>query len=106
MYCPQSNAEVERFNGTVLKIILIAGIEKKNWKSEMCNILFHYHTTLHCVTNISPGGLLMGRKLRDKLRKVTIASEKLSEGEGRNLILEHEESAQAKAEGVRGQTPA
>ena len=26
---------MERFNGTVLKIILIAGIEKKNWKSEI-----------------------------------------------------------------------
>ena len=30
----------------------------------------------------------MGRKLRDKLQKVTIASEKLSEGERHNLILE------------------
>ena len=98
---------MERFNGTVLKIIRIAGIEKKNWKSEMCNFLFHYRTTPHSVTGISPGELLMGRKLRDKLPKVTIASEKLSEGERRNLILEREAAGkQAKAEGVRGQTPA
>ena len=44
-YWPQSNGEVESFNGTVLKIIRIAGIEKKNWKSEMGNFLFHYRTT-------------------------------------------------------------
>ena len=95
-YWPQSNGEVERFNGTVLKIIRIAGIEKKNWKSEMCNFLFHYRTTPHSVTGISPGELLMGRKLRDKLPKVTIASEKLSEGERRNLILERDAARKQK----------
>ena len=87
---PYCNGEVERFNGTVLKIIRIAGIEKKNWKSEMCNFLFHHRTTSHSVRGISSGELLMGRKLRDKLLKVTIASEKLSEGERRNLTLEHD----------------
>ena len=95
-YWPQRNGEVERFNGTVLKIIRIAGIEKKNWKSEMCNFLFHYRTTPHSVTGISPGELLMGRKLRDKLPKVTIASEKLSEGERRNLILERDAARKQK----------
>ena len=95
-YWPQSNGEVERFNGTVLKIIRIAGIEKKNWESEMCNFLFHYRTTPHSVTGISPGELLMGRKLRDKLPKVTIASEKLSEGEHRNFILEHDAARKQK----------
>ena len=95
-YWPQSNGEVERFNGTVLKIIRIAGIEKKNWKSEMCNFLFHYRTTPHSVTGISPGELLMGRKLRNKLPKVTIASEKLSEGERRNLILERDAARKQK----------
>ena len=54
-------------------MIHIAGIEKINWKSEMCNVLFHYSTTPHSVSGISPGELLMGRKLRDKLPKVTIA---------------------------------
>ena len=83
-YWPQSNCEVERFNGTVLKIILIAAIEKKKWKSEMCNFLFHYRTTPYSVTGMSHGELLMGRKLVDKLPKVTIASEKLSEGESLN----------------------
>ena len=87
-YWPQSNGEVESFNGTVLKIIRVAGSEKKNWKLGRCNFLFHYRTTPHSVTGISPGELLMGRKLRDKLPKVTIASEKLFEGERCNLILE------------------
>ena len=68
---------MERYNGTVLKIIRIAGIEKKNWKSEMYNFLFHYRTTPHSVMGISPGELLMGRKLRDNLPKVTIASDQL-----------------------------
>ena len=54
----------------------------------MCNFLFYYRTTPHSVTGISPGELLMGRKLRDKLPKGTIASEKMSEGEHHNLILE------------------
>ena len=95
-YWPKSNGEVDRFNGTVLKIIRIAGIEKKNWKTEMCNFLFHYRTTPHSVTGISPGELLMGRKLRDKLPKVTIASEKLSEGDRRNLILERDAARKQK----------
>ena len=89
-YWPQSNGKVMRFNGTVLKIICIAGSEKKNWKSEMCIFLFHCRTIPHSVTGISPGELLMGRKLREKLPKVTIASEKMSEGECHNLILKRD----------------
>ena len=66
-YWPQSNGEVEWFNRTILKTIRIAKINKNDWKDETRNFLFHYRTTPHTVTGLSPAKLLMNRELKDKL---------------------------------------
>ena len=71
-YSPQSDGEVERFNKTLLKIIRIAQLQGKNWKGEVLDFLFHYRNTPHTVTSLSPAELLMGRKLRDKLPRVSL----------------------------------
>ncbi|XP_062844794.1 uncharacterized protein K02A2.6-like [Trichomycterus rosablanca] len=70
-YWPQSNGEVERFNRTILKSVKIGKIEKKDWKVALKSFLFHYRTTPHAVTGVSPAKLLMNRELRDKLPSFT-----------------------------------
>ena len=73
-YWPQSNGEVERFNETLMKIVRIAKLEKKDFKREVFNFLSQYRTTQHTVTGATPAELLMGRKLRNKLPTVRIDS--------------------------------
>ena len=74
-YGPQSNGEVERCIKTLLKIMRITTLEGKDWKKALQNFLFQYRTTPHTVTGLSPAGLLMGRRLKDKLPNVSIPSE-------------------------------
>ena len=89
-YWPQSNGEVERCNKTLLKIIRIATLEGKDWKKELQNFLFQYRTTPHTVTGLSPAELLMGRCLKDKLPKVTIPSERITEAHWQQLLRERD----------------
>ncbi|XP_062403787.1 uncharacterized protein K02A2.6-like [Sardina pilchardus] len=70
-YWPQSNGEVERFNRTILKSVKIAKVEQKDWKTVLKNFLFHYRTTPHTATGVSPAKLLMNRELGDKLPSFT-----------------------------------
>ena len=66
-YWPPSNSEVENHNKTLLKIVRIAKIEKRDVRLEVENFLFAYRTTPHCTTGMSPAELLFKRKLRTKL---------------------------------------
>ena len=75
-YWPQSNGEVERCNETLLKIVRIARLEGKDWWKSLQNFLFQYRVTPHTVTAVSPALLLVGRKLRDKLRQVKILEDR------------------------------
>ena len=70
-YWPQSNGEVENHNKTLLKMAQIAKIEKRDFRREVQQFLFHYRTTPHCTTGVSPAELLFGRRLRTKLPGVT-----------------------------------
>ena len=65
---------MERFNETVLKIVRIARLEKRDFKTAVSDFLFQYRTTPHTITGISPAELLMGRKMRTKLPNVRIES--------------------------------
>ena len=53
-YWPQSNGEVERCNGTLLKIVRIARLEGRDWRRALEYFLFQYRVTPHTVTGISP----------------------------------------------------
>ena len=82
--------EVERCNKTLLKIIRIATLEGKDWKKALQNFLFQYRTTPHTVTGLSPAELLMGRRLKDKLPKVSIPSERITEAHLQQLLRERD----------------
>ena len=66
-FWPQANGEVERQNGSLLKAIKIAQVEKKDWKREMLKLLLAYRSTPHSKTGVSPAELLFRRKIRTKL---------------------------------------
>ena len=89
-YWPQSNGEVERSNQTLLKIIRIANLEGKDWKKALQDFLFHYRTTPHTVTGLSPAKLLMGRRLNDKLPRVTIPTDRTSDAHWQQLLRERD----------------
>ena len=64
---PQANGEVERQNLSLLKVIKIAQVEKKDWKREMLKFLLAYRSTPHSMTGVSPAELLFRRKTQTKL---------------------------------------
>ena len=87
-YWPQSDSEVERFNKTLLKIIRVAQLQGKNWKEEVEDFLFHYRSTPHTVTSVSPAEVRMGRKLKDKLPQVQPPRDQVTEAEWQILLRE------------------
>ena len=87
-YWPQSNGEVERANETLLKIIRIANLHNTGWKKAVHDFLFHYRTTPHTSTGLSPAEFLMGSRLNDKLPTITIPSERLTEAHWQQLLRE------------------
>ena len=89
-YWPQSNGQVERCNETLLKIIRIATLEGQDWKRVLQNFLFQYRITPHTVSGLSPAELLMGRRLKDKLPRVTIPSERITEAHWQQLLRERD----------------
>jgi len=89
-YWPQSNGEVERFNKTILKIIKIANIEKKDWKTETSNFLFIYRTTTHTVTGSSPAELLLGRQLKTKLPELKMLDSRPTESQWQERIRDRD----------------
>ncbi|CAF3235826.1 unnamed protein product [Rotaria sp. Silwood2] len=61
-YHPQSNGQVERFNGTfVTQIAKLTDRESSNWDEYLYPIIFAYNTGIHSTTNISPFELTFGR---------------------------------------------
>ena len=92
-YWPQSNGEVERCNETLLKIIRIANLEGKDWKKALQDFLFQYRTTPHTVTGLSPAELLMGRRLNDKLPRVAIPTDRITEAHWQQLLRERDARA-------------
>ena len=89
-YWPQSNGEVKRCNETLQKIIRIATLEGKDWKKVLQNFPFQYRTTSHTVSGLSPAELLMGQRLNDKLPRVTIPSERITEAHWQQLPRERD----------------
>ena len=104
----QSNGEDDRCNATLLKIARIARVERRDWKKEFSDFLFHYITP-HTVTGLSPAELLMGRKLRDMVPKLKILNEQATEADWHKLLKERDGRAKIKqkiyADNKRGARP-
>ena len=89
-YWPQCNGEVERCNETLLKIVRIVQLERRDWRKAVQDFLFQFRVTPHTVTGILPAELLMGRKLRDKLPKVEFSGEQVTEGYWQQQLRERD----------------
>lgn len=70
-YWPQMNGEVERQNRSILKRIKISHQSGREWRDDLTEYLLMYRATEHSVTGKSPGELLFGRKMRDKLPEIS-----------------------------------
>ena len=68
----------------------IATLEGKDWKKALQNFLFQYRTTPPTVTGLSPTEFLMGQRLKDKLPKVSIPSEKITKAHWQQLLCERD----------------
>ena len=99
-YWPQSDGAVERFNKTLLKTIRIAKLQGKNWKREVQDFLFHYRSTPHTVTSLSPAELLMGWKLEGTLPQVQSPRDQATEAE-RQIFLKKVCPEKIKRERIR-----
>ena len=89
-YWPQSNGQVERCNESLLRIIRIATLEGKDWRKALQNFLFQYRTTPHSVSGLSSAELWIGRRLNDKLPRVTIPSKRITEAQWQQLLRERD----------------
>ena len=70
---PTANAQVEQFNETLEKIILISNVEGKNWRSELSVFLMNYQNTPHSSTGVSPASLMMNRHIRTKIPQLDLS---------------------------------
>ena len=65
---PQANGLVENFNKILQKIMIIAKVERNNWKRGMYTFLRNYRTTPHSTTGVTPAELMFQtRSFRTRL---------------------------------------
>ena len=70
---PAANAQVERFNETLEKVIRISNAEGKNWRSDLFVFLMNYRNTPHCSTGVPPATLMMNRHIRTKIPQLDLS---------------------------------
>ncbi|XP_053691661.1 uncharacterized protein K02A2.6-like [Sabethes cyaneus] len=66
-YWPQSNGEVERQNRSIIKRLRIAQELGHDWRQELYKYLLTYHSSKHPTTGKSPGEIMFGRRIKNKL---------------------------------------
>ena len=74
-YWPRANGEVERQNRSILKVLRIAQLEGKPWKTELNRFLLAYRTTPHSATGHPPASLIFNRTVRGKLPALEMVHE-------------------------------
>jgi hypothetical protein len=76
---PQGNSEAESFMKPLLKSILTARTEGRNWKKELFTFLLIYRATPHSTTKVAPAELLFNRTIRTKLPQQYTSSKPIDE---------------------------
>ena len=92
-YWPQSIGEVERCKKTLLKKIRVANLEGRDWKKAVQDFLLHFRTTPCTVTGSSLAELLMGRRLNEKVPRVTIPTDRISTAHCQQLLRKRDPRA-------------
>ena len=64
---PQANGLVERTNRSILKVLKIASVEKKDLQVELRTFLVAYRSTPHSGTGCTPFALMFGKEMRTKI---------------------------------------
>lgn len=71
---PQANGLVGRTNRSILKVLKIARLEKKDLLTEFRKFLIAYRSTPHMGTGLSPFSLMFGREMRTKLPQLNYST--------------------------------
>ena len=73
VYHPQSNGQIERFNGTLVSILKKIADEKPNqWDMYLAPALYSYRETPHSSTGMAPATLLFGRPIAGPLEALKV----------------------------------
>ncbi|XP_061190342.1 uncharacterized protein K02A2.6-like [Saccostrea echinata] len=67
---PKTNSQAESFNKPMMKAVLAARIERRNWQQEPFKFFRQYRGTPHPSTGFAPFSLLFNRETRTKLPQV------------------------------------
>ena len=61
-YHPQTNGQIERYNGTMdAKIASLSNQSRSDWDEQLSFVTFNYNTTVHSTTKMIPFELMYGR---------------------------------------------
>ena len=72
---PQANGLVERINRSILKVLKVACLEKKEMQVEFRKFLVAYRSTPHSGTGCTPFSLMFGREMRTKILELQTSSQ-------------------------------
>lgn len=86
---PQSNGGIERFNGTLGKLIdILIRRGERNWKKYLQNLVDNYNSSAHSITKEIPNDLQKGDKELNKVAKENIKKSVLSRNEKNDIKFE------------------
>lgn len=69
-YWPEQNGAVERQMRNIGKRIKISSIQGTDWKTDLCEYLTLYHSTPQEMTGLSPGQMMFGREIRNRIPSI------------------------------------
>lgn len=69
-YWPEQNGAVERQMRNIGKRLKISGIQKTDWKTDLYEYLTLYHSTPQEASGISPGRMMFGREILNRIPSI------------------------------------